>query len=67
MAPHRRPGCVVLGAVEPLPGQRLVEVYSQRTKKEYTQFMQALAALYPDAIKIRLVQDKGIGPPVEYP
>lgn len=49
--------CVVLGAVEPLQGQRLVEVYSQRTKKEYTQFMQVLAALYPDATKIRLVQD----------
>lgn len=49
--------CVVLDAVEPLQSQRLLKVYSQRTKKEYTQFIQALAALYPDAIKIRLVQD----------
>jgi len=49
--------CVVLGAVEALVGKRLLSVFSQRTKKEYTQFMQALAALYPDAIKIRLVQD----------
>jgi len=32
-------------------------VHAQRTKREYTLFCQALAALYPDAIKIRLVQD----------
>lgn len=49
--------CVVLAAVEPLTGQRLVRVYSQRTQKEYTEFMQALAALYPAAVKIRLIQD----------
>lgn len=49
--------CVVLAAVEPLTGQRLVRVYRQRTQKEYTQFMQELAACYPDAVKIRLVQD----------
>ena len=29
----------------------------QRTKHEYTLFCQALAAQYPDAIKLRLVQD----------
>lgn len=49
--------CVVLAAVEPLQGQRLVAVFSQRTKKEYTRFLQKLAAAYPDAVKIRLVQD----------
>ena len=49
--------CVVLAAVEPLSGQRLVRVYSQRTQKEYTEFMLELAALYPAAVKIRLVQD----------
>ena len=49
--------CVVLAATEPLTGQRLMRVYSQRTQKEYTDFMQQLAALYPDAIKIQLVQD----------
>jgi recombinational DNA repair ATPase RecF len=32
-------------------------VLPRRTKKEYTQFCQALAAAYPNAIKIRLVQD----------
>lgn len=49
--------CVVMGAVEPLTGKRLMNVYKQRTKKEYTAFMQALAAAYPTAVKIRLVQD----------
>jgi transposase len=49
--------CVVLGAVEPLAGKRLMKVYAQRTKKEYTEFMQELAKLYPNAQRIRLVQD----------
>ena len=49
--------CVVMGAVESLSGKRLMKVYKQRTKKEYTAFMQELAAAYPDAMKIRLVQD----------
>lgn len=49
--------CCVLAAVEPLTGQRLYQVRSRRTKREYTQFMQQLAARYPQAAKIRLVQD----------
>lgn len=49
--------CAVLAAIEPLTGQRLAQVHRQRTKKEYTLFCQALAALYPRAKKIRLVQD----------
>ena len=49
--------CVVMGALEPLTGKRLMGVYKQRTKKEYTAFMQQLAAAYPRAVKIRLVQD----------
>ncbi|WP_026262283.1 IS630 family transposase [Spirosoma panaciterrae] len=49
--------CVVMGAIEPLSGKRLMKVYRQRTKKEYTAFMQEVAAAYPDAVKIRLVQD----------
>lgn len=47
----------LLAAIEPLTGKRLAQVHKQRTKKEYTQFMQALAQLYPQALKIRLVQD----------
>ncbi len=49
--------CTLLAAIEPLTGQRLGLVRTQRTKKEYTEFCQALAAAYPKAIKIRLVQD----------
>ena len=49
--------CALLAAIEPLTGKRLAQVYPQRTKKEYTLFCQALAAVYPEAIKICLVQD----------
>lgn len=49
--------CALLAAIEPLTGKRSAEVYEQRTKKEYAQFMKELAAQYPDALKIRVVQD----------
>jgi hypothetical protein len=49
--------CVLLAAIEPLTGQRLAQVHAHRTKQEYTCFCQALAAAYPDASQIRLVQD----------
>lgn len=49
--------CALLCAIEPLTGRRLGQVHAQRTKRDYTQFCQALAALYPEALKIRLVQD----------
>lgn len=49
--------CALLAAIEPLTGKRKATVYERRTKKEYALFMKALAACYPEAIKIRLVQD----------
>lgn len=49
--------CALLAVIEPLTGFRLAQVHPQRTKKEYTQFFQALAAEFPNATKIRLVQD----------
>ena len=49
--------CALLAAIEPLTGFRLAQVHPQRTKKEYTLFCQALAAQFPQAIKIRVVQD----------
>ena len=49
--------CALLAAIEPLTGFRLAQVHEHRTKKEYTLFCQALAAEYPNAKKIRLVQD----------
>lgn len=49
--------CALLAAIEPLTGERVAQVHPQRTKREYTLFCQALAAKYPNAIKIRMVQD----------
>lgn len=49
--------CSLLAAIEPLTGNRLAQVHPQRTKREYTLFCQALAAQYPEASKIRVVQD----------
>lgn len=49
--------CALLAAIEPLTGKRQAAVYERRTKKEYAIFLKALAACYPEAVKIRLVQD----------
>jgi hypothetical protein len=55
---YKRNGtCVVLMAVEPLAGHRMVKVTQQKTKKDYAQFMQALSLSYPEAERIVLVQD----------
>jgi hypothetical protein len=55
---YKREGtCSLLVAVEPLAGQRLVETSSTRKAEDYTRFMQKLANAYPNAVKIRLVQD----------
>jgi hypothetical protein len=55
---YKRNGtCVVLMAIEPLAGRRAVTVTERRTKNDYAGFMKALAASYPDAVKIILVQD----------
>ncbi len=49
--------CALLAAIEPKTGTRLAQVYDQRRKREYALFLKALAAQYPQAEKIRLVQD----------
>ena len=49
--------CALLAAIEPLTGRRFAQVHHRRTKREFTQFCQVLAAAYPNAIKIRLVLD----------
>jgi hypothetical protein len=54
---EKKGSCNVLMAIEPLTGKRLAQVHQQRTKREYALFMKALAALYPEAKKIRLIQD----------
>jgi hypothetical protein len=47
----------LLAAFEPGTGQRLIEVWARRTGADYCRFMQHLAAHYPQAEKIVLVQD----------
>jgi abortive infection bacteriophage resistance protein len=49
--------CALLAAIEPLTGKRLAQVHDRRTKKEFALLCQALAAAYPQALKIRLVLD----------
>jgi hypothetical protein len=49
--------CTLFAAIEPLTGNRFGQVHRFRTRKEFTLFCQALAAIYPDAKKIRLVLD----------
>lgn len=49
--------CCLLLAVEPLAGRRFAQRQSHRTKVEYAAFMQALSAEYPEATRLRVVQD----------
>jgi len=47
----------LLAAIEPLTGFRLAHIGAQRTAKEFTLFMQELAASFPKAKQIRVVLD----------
>jgi hypothetical protein len=49
--------CCLLAAIEPLTAKRLAQLPRQRTKRQYALFLKHLAQAYPEAIKIRLVQD----------
>jgi len=49
--------CSLLVAFEPLTGRRLVETSRQRTKADYSRFMQKVTGIFPLAEKIILVQD----------
>ena len=49
--------CALLASIEPQTAQRLAMVFERRTKREYALFMQKLAESYPQATKIRLIQD----------
>ena len=48
--------CVFM-AIEPLTGKRVAMITERRTKKEYTDFLEQIAAAYPNAEKIVVVQD----------
>lgn len=55
---YKRNGtAVVLAAVEPLKGKRIVDIREQKTKKDYAEFMKGLANQYSKAEKIILIQD----------
>jgi len=49
--------CSVLASIEPLTGKRVAQVRKKRRKKEFAEFMMALAKTYPNAIKIKVVLD----------
>lgn len=49
--------CTLFAAIEPLTGNRLAQVHTRRTKREFALFCQAVAAAYPQATRIRLVLD----------
>ena len=49
--------CALLMAIEPQTGKRLAQIRDQRAKPDYAQFMKALAAIDPQAQKLRVVQD----------
>ena len=55
---YKRNGtCVVLMAVEPLAGHRIVKVTEQKTKRDYATFMKSLSAHHSDGEKIDFVHD----------
>jgi hypothetical protein len=54
---ERHGTCVVLLAIEPLAGQRIIDVRERKTKQDYAQFMRSVAAHYHQVKKITLVQD----------
>lgn len=55
---YKRNGpCVVLLAIEPLTGKRVVEVSERKTKADYARFMKKIVKAFSKAIKITLVQD----------
>ena len=54
---EREGTAVLLVAFEPLTGKRIVETSRQRTKADYCRFMQRVAAMFPQADRVVLVQD----------
>ena len=49
--------CALFAAIEPLTGFRFAQAHPHRRKIEYSLFFQALAAEFPEASRIRVVQD----------
>jgi hypothetical protein len=49
--------CNVFLAVEPLAGQRILQVTERKTKNDWARFLETIADRYPTAEKITLVMD----------
>ena len=49
--------CVILLAVDPLTGKRIVEVSKRKTREDYARFINKVSKAYKDAEKIVLIQD----------
>lgn len=49
--------CTLFAAIEPLTGKRIGKVYDRRRKIEYADFFKIIAEEYPNAKKIRIIQD----------
>lgn len=49
--------CSLLAMIEPLTGQRFVQIRRKRRKREFALFMKRLASLYPEVVKIIVVLD----------
>jgi hypothetical protein len=54
---EKNESCLLLAAIEPLTELRIVEVYEQRTEKEFIWICQKIATQYPYADKIHLILD----------
>ena len=54
---ERKGTCVVLLAIEPLTGKRVVEVSERKAKADYARFMKKVVKAFSQARKITLVQD----------
>jgi hypothetical protein len=49
--------CNIFMCNEPLAGKRMVRMTKRRTKQDWSQFIEEIAGLYPDAKRITLVMD----------
>ena len=54
---ERKGTCNVFIAVEPLTGWRYLEIREHRKRVDYAEFMDRVSGMFPDAEKIRVVQD----------
>jgi len=54
---QKKGSCALLASIEPLTGVRVAEVFARRTKREFGQHLQRVAARFPKAQKIRIVLD----------